>query len=220
MLLCAVSHVAAPSELPAPRDWEAVNTDFGSVGLIQDSVEEFRAAQWIQRRALESRSRVIVFPETVVSRWNEATEVFWEPTFSVLRTSGKTIIIGVGISLPDGNHYENAVLIRGLQNGPDFFQRIPVPLGMWRPLTSTGVPLHLRHRGTIRIGAESASILICYEQLLVWPVLAAEVDHPTVIVGLANSYWVERTHIPQLQLAALRAWARLFRPSLVAAVNG
>jgi hypothetical protein len=31
-----------------------------------------------------------------------------------------------------------------------------------------------------------AAVLICYEQLLTWPILTSMVDHPTAIVAVAN----------------------------------
>lgn len=56
---------------------------------------------------------------------------------------------------------------------------------------------------------ERAAVLICYEQLLVWPVVAAALDRPTLLVGIANDYWAVGTRIPAVQKGELRAWAQL-----------
>lgn len=114
--------------------------------------------------------------------------------------------------------YKNAIVIRGAQNGT-FVQRIPVPLGMWHPFRRGGVSLNLFGSRVIRIGGQRAAILICYEQLLTWPVLTSMLQHPTLIVAVANDYWVEGTSIPRYQANSVRAWSRLFQIPIVSAVN-
>jgi hypothetical protein len=58
---------------------------------------EFATATWIQRRALQSNRDVIVFPETVVPMWTEASELYWQEAIDKLRASGKTIVFGAGM---------------------------------------------------------------------------------------------------------------------------
>jgi hypothetical protein len=64
--------------------------------------------------------------------------------------------------------YRNTIVIRGTQFGA-FDQRVPVPIGMWKPLTDSGVPLNLLGTGTVQLAGRRAAVLICYEQLIVWP---------------------------------------------------
>ena len=90
---------------------------------------------------------------------------------------------------------------------------------MWKPFTHSGFPLRLRGTGTVRVAAQRAGVLICYELLLTWPVLSVSVEHPTVLLGVANDYWASRTSIPAVQRAALSAWARLFWLPKLMAVN-
>ena len=73
--------------------------------------------------------------------------------------------------------------------------------------------------GTIEIAGQRVAFLICYEQLLVLPVLLSAIDHPTLIVGMANQYWVRDTTIPAAQRASLVAWSRLFALPLLIAEN-
>jgi predicted amidohydrolase len=114
--------------------------------------------------------------------------------------------------------YRNVIVIRGNQAGT-FVQRVPVPFGMWHPFSGGGVPLNFFGPGVIRIENQRAAILICYEQLLTWPVLVSMVEHPTVIVAVANDYWVERTLIPRYKATAARGWGRLFGIPVISAVN-
>jgi predicted amidohydrolase len=84
-----------------PPDWEGVNSNFGGIAHGQFSpMAEYRAAQWIQRRAVSSAAKVIVFPETVVPAWTAATDAFWQPTLDALRARGKTIVVGARMLIP------------------------------------------------------------------------------------------------------------------------
>ncbi|HZC23035.1 MAG TPA: hypothetical protein VE866_06830, partial [Candidatus Binatia bacterium] len=114
--------------------------------------------------------------------------------------------------------YDNTLIVRGAETGA-FHQRIPVPIGMWNPSKAMTARLQLNGSGVIDLHGQRAAVLICYEQLLTWPVLVSMVQRPTVLVAVANDYWVAGTPIPAFRLAAVRAWARLFRLPYFSAVN-
>jgi hypothetical protein len=100
-----------------------------------------------------------------------------------------------------------------------FYQRVPVPVGMWQPFSPASVPLRPFAPATIEIDHQRAAVLICYEQMITFPAIMSMLQHPTIIVGLSNTFWVEHTTIPAYQLSALRAWAKLFRLPYLSAVN-
>ena len=100
-----------------------------------------------------------------------------------------------------------------------FYQRIPVPLGMWRPFDALSVPLRLNNPGVVVIDRHRAAVLICYEQLIPWPTLTSVLQKPSVLVGISNTFWFNDTAIPLFQASTLRAWARLFRIPFLSAVN-
>lgn len=205
---------------PAPRDWRAESTRFGGVGLDTPTpLADYQAAQSIQQIALRSDARVILFPETVVTNWNPGTDLFWKATINTLREQGKTILVGANVFDPTSQHYLNSIVIRGAEQRPNFVQRIPIPIAMWIPLSKAGVPLQLRKPGTVMIGGQNAAVLICYEQLLVWPVATSFMQHPTLLLGTANDYWARNTTIADIQRACLESWARLFRVPLLWAQN-
>ncbi len=117
-----------------------------------------------------------------------------------------------------GFPYDNALVVRGAETG-SFQQRVPVPIGMWNPLKPMSARLNLNSPGVIVVHGQRAAIVVCYEQLITWPVLISMAQRPTVLVAVANDYWVADTPIPSFQLAAVRAWARLFRLPYFSAVN-
>lgn len=216
--------------IPAPpAGWEAVDTHFGGIAHgAQSPVTEFAAAESIQDRARASSAHVIVFPETVVPMWTEATDLFWQQTLAELRASGKTIVLGGGRPMTGNDRvpdqvttalrYRNAILIAGVESGV-FFQRIPVPLGMWKPFSASGVPLNLPGPGVVQVAGHRAAVLICYEQLLTWPILQSVAEHPSVVLAIANDYWATSTPIPRCQIAVVRIWCRLFDLPLLSATN-
>ena len=69
------------------------------------------------------------------------------------------------------------------------------------------------------VAGKRAAILICYEQLLVWPILASAAENPDILLGVANDYWAEGTSINAIQGACLHAWSRLFNIPLFLATN-
>lgn len=131
----------------------------------------------------------------------------------------------MGAESPSGNVQReriNGLFGLGQAEGVQFAQRIPVPLGMWAPWSS------VRHivsdwtgSGVVDLAGHRAMILICYEQLLVWPVLqsVAASSRPEVVIATANVWWASQTSIPAIQAATMRAWASLFGLGLVQATN-
>ena len=113
----------------------------------------------------------------------------------------------------------NVLLARGLENAPLYQQRIPVPIAMWKPSGKDGVPLSLFARGTIRVHDQNAAVLICYEQLLVWPFVSSALEQPTVLLTTSNDYWAKGTRIPEIQQSSAATWARLFSLPVLSASN-
>jgi apolipoprotein N-acyltransferase len=71
----------------------------------------------------------------------------------------------------------------------------------------------------IELDRQRLAVLICYEQILAYPVLASMLQRPTVLVGISNMYWFSGTTIPHYQGSAIRAWAKLFGVPCLTATN-
>jgi len=211
---------------PAPPiEWQAVNTQFGGAGQADpDFLAEFYSSEQIQQTIRQSHAQVLLFPEHVVTQWTEATEAFWHESVDTLAQRHATLIIGVGLprahpQFVRGNTYYNALIARTERKRTVYYQRIPVPLAMWKPFSPDGVPLNLFGPGTIPVRNERAAVLICYEQLLVWPFLSSAFEHPTIVITVANDYWAKNTPIPKIQNASASSLARLFGLPMLSAVN-
>ena len=209
-----------------PPGWQAINTEFGGAGQGDpDFLAEFGAHAQVQETLRKSSARLLLFPEHIVTQWNEATEAFWHESLEELAERHETLVIGAGLPrsgaprFPGGNRYYNALIVKGQGSQAIYYQRIPVPIGMWNPLTDDGVPLSLFGPGTIPVQNQRAAVLICYEELLVWPFLRSAFEHPTILITAANDYWAKSTPIPKIQHASASSLARLFGLPMLSAVN-
>jgi hypothetical protein len=171
-----------------PLSWATVDAEFGDVRDPNDFAAEFRAAEFVQSAAMNTDARVLVFPEMVVTRWTEATEAFWEPTLLKLAEQRRTLIVGAGLPMGNTRDYRNALVVAGAEK-QQFFQRIPLPWVMWNPIaTKDRVPLRLRGPAILTVAGERAAPLICYEQLIPWPILTAALDRPSVVLATTRRF--------------------------------
>jgi apolipoprotein N-acyltransferase len=95
---------------------------------------------------------------------------------------------------------------------------------MWQPWRSwfggsVGAKSDFFANPVVSIGGGRAAPLICYEQLIVWPVLQSVLHDPDFIIAVGNGWWTDGTSIVSIQRAATTAWAKLFAKPLVIAFN-
>jgi hypothetical protein len=224
-VLALLTHVLyRPSA--TPPEWQAMNTEFGGAGQGDPNfLAEFEAQEQMQETTRRSSARVLLFPEHVITQWNQATDAFWQESLNVSARNHTMLLIGAGIprgeapNAGSARRYYNVLIARGPEIQAIYYQRIPVPIGMWKPLSGDGVPLNLLGPGTISVQRQRAAVLLCYEQLLVWPFLSSMLEHPTVLVTAANDYWAKGTPIPEVQEVSTKSWARLFGLPRLLAVN-
>jgi hypothetical protein len=213
--LAVMANLTAP-RLQPPSDWQGINTRLGRPSAAPNAL--WTSAEFLQAAALSSSARVVVCPESAVYRWNVASEIFWRPTVDQMRASGRTLIVGAGRSLPGSDRYLNVLEVRG-SIASEFVQHVPKPYGMWRPFDASGVPLRLGEPYSVNVAGQRIAPLICYEQLLVWPVLRAMADRPSLILAVSNLYWAHGLPVDRIEIAAVSAWSRLFSVPYISAVN-
>jgi len=103
----------------------------------------------MQTTILESHAAVLLFPEHLVTHWNESTDAFWGNTLTAVAAQHRTILIGAWINQPATprnpfaqNRYLNVLLARGEENAALYEERIPIPIAMWKPFGNDGVPMN------------------------------------------------------------------------------
>jgi len=71
----------------------------------------------------------------------------------------------------------------------------------------------------VSVGGQRVAPLICYEQLIIWPVLQSMLHNPDLVIAVGNDWWTKGTSITAIQRASTEAWARLFDKPLVMSFN-
>lgn len=217
---------------PGPAGWLAIDTALPR--LQADAGSRFRRQEQLMAvlhpflAASQGKApapRVLVLPEEVAGPWTEAEAWWWQPALEALRTQGTTLLLGA-------QHPEAA----GLRNGAWLFApdstswqlaRQPVPLADWRPWSGPPAGWLADRRaaflndGMVRVDGQRVLLSFCFEDLLTLPVLITMglAPRPDVLVSLANQWWAEALHEPEVQRRTVEGWARLWGVPLVRAVN-
>lgn len=203
-----------------PDSWRGVDTVMGpSLGRATD-LDQHRALLAHVQRAGEAGARVVVLPESALGLWTPTVSQVW---MDALRTT--RIVVIAGAAVIDHNGYDNVLVeIAAGQARVLYRERMPVPVSMWQPWLSWigqggSARAHLFANPVVTSQGRRIAPLICYEQLLVWPVLQSMLHAPDMIVATGNGWWTAGTSIIGIQRASAEAWARLFGVPLVMAFN-
>lgn len=211
-----------PSPSQVKSTWSAANTNVGKLATgSMDFMAAYTRLTALQRMADKlPAGRVLVLPETFLGRFTPMTESFLVSTTRQLQAKGSTILVGAELPASDqGMAIKNALVAIGIGQGSQLVQRVPIPLGMWKPWAADSVVADPLASGIGTVAGRKVAHLICYEQILVFPVLASMLHSPDVVVGASNAWWARETSVPTIQGQALDLWGRLFAVHVVRATN-
>lgn len=219
-LLAAVSlPLQFQSSLPQSA-WRGIDTELGELNQPA-TYERLQTLQSIVRKesAESPRGTVLVFPELVAGDWS-ANAAWWTRVSNELAAREQTVLLGAARTGSSASTKDvNMLVAIGSGAGLEFYDRMPVPFSMWKPWAKSGFEAFWFDDQVQRLHGERVAPLICYEQLLIWPVLSSMAERPTIIVGAANGWWAKDTSIPRIQVEATNAWAKLFNLPVVYARN-
>lgn len=213
----AIVSWASPSP---PRGWVGLDTQVHDI-IGADTAYAAQVATIAKATAAASRGAdVVIFPESAAGRWTQTIERLW-----VERLRDQTVTVALGAVLITRQGYDNVLMEVSATSARVLYrERMPVPISMWRPWPGWtafggGARADFFANPVVMLGGRSVAPLICYEQLIVWPVLQSMLHAPEVIVGAGNGWWAAGTNIIAIQRASTEAWARLFGLPLVLAFN-
>jgi hypothetical protein len=203
-----------------PNGWAGVDTPLGqSLGRGFD-IEQQRLLVRAVREEAALGARVIVVPESALGFWTLTVERYWR---TALEGSEITVLAGASVVDPDG--YDNVMVSMNRDGGsPIYSERMPVPVSMWQPWLawmgrSGGARANFFTNPIVEVAGTRVATLICYEQLITWPILQSMLHRPDVIVATGNGWWTSGTSIVPIQRASALAWASLFNIPVVFAFN-
>jgi hypothetical protein len=170
-----------------PDGWSAVNLQMGATLGRDNSLRRQRELIAAAKTAGGAREQIIVLPESALGFWTPTAARFWQSSLA-----GTHIAVIGGAVVIDAVGYDN-VLVEVLANGSRvlYRERMPVPGAMWQPWLqwsgrAGGARAHFFDNPVVDVGSTKVSPLICYEQLIVWPVLQSMAHDPDVIVATAK----------------------------------
>lgn len=206
----------------APRGWLGQDLEMGAELGRDVGIERQRAliARVREGAGNQVGETIVVLPESTLGFWTSGTRHLWQRE---LAGTGITVLAGAAEILPDG--YDN-VLVLISERGQEvvYRQRMPVPGSMWQPWQRLrqeqgGARARFFENPVVRIGDQNVATLICYEQLIVWPVLHSLFYDVDVVIAVGNGWWTNGTDIIDIQRANVEAWGRLFDKPLVFSFN-
>ncbi len=205
---------------PPPAGWAGLDLALGqSLGRDATLERQQELLGAVKRKAGEG-ARVVVFPESALGFWTPTVERLWRS-----KLHGTPVTVIAGAAIVDDAGYDNVLIAVSAEAATILYrERMPVPVSMWQPWRSWfgesgGARAHLFANPVVELGGERIAPLICYEQLILWPVLQSAQHSPGMIVAVGNGWWTKGTSIVAIQKASARAWARLFGIPLVTAFN-
>jgi hypothetical protein len=201
-----------------PASWQGVDVEMGSSLGRDASLEQQSALIELVRR--QGPADIVVLPESALGFWTPTLARLWQRG---LAQTGTTVIAGA--ALIDAKGYDNVLVSISTDSSATLYrERMPVPGSMWQPWRSlvgegSGAKAHFFANPVVELDDFRIAPLICYEQLIVWPVLQSMLHDPDVIVAVGNGWWTSGTSIVDIQRTSARAWGRLFGKPVILSFN-
>ncbi len=203
-----------------PKAWRGVDLEMGASLGRDAGLQRHRDLVSLVRAATGNGVRFVLLPESTLGFWTPGVERLWA---AGLADSAVAVIAGAAVVDTEG--YENVLVTIDRTGGRILYrERMPVPGSMWQPLRrwvgeSGGAKADFFANPVVVAGVSPATPLICYEQLIIWPILQSMLHDPDFILAAANGWWAKGTSIVAIQRAATTAWAKLFDKPLVMSFN-
>ena len=184
------------------------------------------AIEWFGRQArvadavksdLESGARLVLTPEGTVDKWDVWSEAAWRHTKSTAEMTGGMVLVGVYRETTRG--WQDGLL--DLASGEFYGAAVPMPISMWKPWAGNEhYPLDFAQLPRlIKTPVGDAAYLVCFEELLVWPLAAkAGFGKPTLLIAASNQWFTNGT-TAEAQRRSVNLQARLWGLPLLRAVN-
>ena len=202
-----------------PDGWKGVDLALGQ-NLGRDGSLSYHLDLIAAVRAKAGEASFVVLPESVLGFGTPTVARLWQ---DALHGTDVTVIAGAAVI--DAAGYDNVmVAISDAEARILYRERMPVPLSMWQPWREWmgqrgGARADFFANPVVDVSGMKIAPLICYEQLILWPILQSMLQAPDIIVATGNGWWTSATSIIAIQQASAFAWSRLFGVPIVTAFN-
>ena len=182
----ALTNVGYQEPTP-PKNWVGINTHLGKPEAHLWNLPARQSALiGLAKEYFQKGYNVLLFPENIAQDWLPGTRKQWESTSEC---SG-TVLLGVQEKLQQGG-YNNSLAVLGKEGPALYAARQPMPFGLWKPWDKESFRAHWGNDGTFFLRGKKVLLLICYEQMVPWPLFSACLwkKKPDVIVNPTNQWF-------------------------------
>lgn len=175
----------------------------------------------VRKAMMDHGAALVVTPEGSVQPWGSGAIGFWEPTADMAKSLKALALVGVYRQQEGSQYMEDGLF--DIATGGFYPAVMPMLVGMWHPWNpDRHYPINLSGaRQTIKTPAGNAVWLICYEEMLIWPLTLRMglADSPPALLVSAANLWFGSRQASIMQERSVRLQARLWSLPLLRAVN-
>lgn len=187
------------------QELQTKNTNFGDSLDQYNLLEEFKRQNKNVSVTNASKKLIILLPENAVGTLKSSLKLVYQNL-----DFNKTVIAGAYQIKDDKYYYNTITLVTSTSITPVYYQRVPVPISMWRPYSNDGAIASLHGAGSFMVHKKRYGALICYEQLITPTYIQTMLENPDYIIGVSNLWWAKDTSILNIQIETMQLWSLLF----------
>lgn len=219
MTLLATAGLLALGWTPQPQESErAAGRDLNLPALpVMNARAVVERQQLLLHAVQDVTAEIWVLPESIAGEWSFA-EPLWRQYQDEMKTKEQGGWVGA-LLYKDDQRYANGMIGLGVFEGMVYRQRFPIPWAMWRPFMKSGAEAHMGDDSVLVTAQGRIGFLVCYEQLIVAPILQTLWARPDMVLAPTNAWWAATPQIQNMQRATLKSWSRLFATPIVTALN-
>ena len=218
MMAWAMIHLPLPAPKPPADAWAATTYMSGQPPKDLDAAYNRQdRAKTLATAALKQGAKVVVLPEGTDRMWSAGQAFYWRDVTELARREHAQVLVG---AYTDRWHHERSNGLVDLASDRLYPARMSIPIAMWAPWRARGsFPLRMNANQPIPTAHGQAAYLICYEELMLWPLAMQEATgHPALLISAANQ-WFDTGWMLRPQTRSVRIQARLWGLPLIRAVN-
>lgn len=202
---------------PQPDDWFGQNTSMGKYPEdVFEQRDRHKTLITMTNESIEAGAKLVLLPEGIAGTWSPVMGSIWSGVAQLAQERGATVLIGA--STREGNTRMNSIVAIGA----DTFQthaRMPMPVSMWKPWSDESYASNMASSGLLMVQGREAATSICYEDMLVWPLVwSFAAGDPVAILSSGNN-WFGNASASRIQRISVELQARLYGVPLIRAVN-